>query len=204
MVGAASCDGGCARAASPEVVGQNVSTWYSQDRPGSASKATVAVARRDRDGSGRGRCLWVERPGETTVTSEQAEANRLDRFRVDLAVSGSVERSSPHVAVITAGVSSLDRQSVEVPEIRVELGPAVSVDQHPDECSVIDPGVVECAFVEIYNGVAPTPPVEVELSVTVDGDPNDAYVTLTATSFNNPLDNDPDPTNNILTLELAE
>jgi len=140
--------------------------------------------------------------GETVVTAEQAARDVAENSRTDMAVRAVVESVGAGFEV-TVGVFSVDQNNVITPIVSVDPGPGVALTPVPDECLGAEEAGFECVLTLIQSSTIPSAPAEVVLAFVVDVGVVDPTVTLTATSQLNPVSNDPDPTNNVLVVDLV-
>lgn len=140
------------------------------------------------------------------------EVGYLDQFEgdalveegepVDLELSTGVVANNDSFAV-TASVRALDETFVSAPMVRFELSEGVSVASLPHGCDVAG-SVVDCnvaGFLE--SGSLPTPFESVDIEFTLADGAVSPIVTVTATSFRNSLEQDPDPGNNVTEIQLT-
>jgi len=138
--------------------------------------------------------------GGGAMTREEAdEANRRSGSAdVAVSVAGSAEVSESGEVQVTATVTVSDRRTLVAPTVEVVLSEGIDFAKMPDECELLD-GAVTCLVANFL--VHPTnsvpDPFDFVLPLQVTAVSGEVTVTVTATSRDNPLDNDPDPTNNI-------
>ncbi len=144
--------------------------------------------------------------GEDLTTEDydpvELELQNLALRRADLELSASAGPLVDGQVEVTVSVRSLDKESVIVPRVELVLTPGVSVGPVPQGCEFNGSGLV-CILPELFSGGrVPTDPQSVDVVLLVDAGAVDSAVTMTVTSPDNPLSNDPDPTNNTITVNL--
>ena len=150
---------------------------------------------------------------DSTVTEEEVDAAELLGQRDDVAVR-LVELEpvgadgSGRLVVEVFGVLGVAGDGwVSGPSLSVVSGPEVTFTSVPSACSAVVGGL-DCSddIPLVRGGVAGETdalPLEFEFSVA-DGAELPVVFDVTASSFENPVSNDPNPSNNTLTIEAAE
>lgn len=131
---------------------------------------------------------------------EEGEADALNALhgRADLEVTASASDLVEGVADITASLRILDTPELLDPTITFTLGDGVEVTSVPTDCLQTDSAIV-CEFTGFF---AMGEPIGTVVQVQVDEDAADPAVTVVVTSDFNPVSNDPDPTNNTITIQF--
>ena len=141
----------------------------------------------------------VEVSDETGMMEEgQADDVRALDGRADLEVKASASDLVDGAANITASLEILDTPEILHPTISFNLGDGVEAVSLPTDCSQTGSEIV-CEFTGV---VSRGEPVGTVLRVQVEESSNDPNVTVVVTSDSNPVSNDPDPTNNSVTIEF--
>jgi len=137
--------------------------------------------------------------GGGAVTQEEADEaiRRSGSADVAVAVTGpGVAQPGPIAVTVTFTVK--DKVLVVAPTIEVVFSEGIEFAELPDECELLE-GAVTCLlanFLQHPTNDVPDP-FDFVLPLEVTSVSGEVTVTATATSRDNPLDNDPDPTNNI-------
>jgi len=161
---------------------------------GSLSTATPNILEADRQG---------EVSDETGMVQEGEEDDLAAAFnRADLEVSAVASDPVDGVVTLTAMLRSLDKPDLREPTITFTLGEGLSVVSLADECSQVGV-VIECVPAAFVTGPTPSDPVTSSIEVEVVDGAEGGSVGVVATSRRNPVSNDPDPTNNTITIELS-
>ena len=136
---------------------------------------------------------------ETGMMAEgQAEDIQGTDGRADLEVKASASDLVDGVANITASLEILDTPEILHPTISFNLGDGVEAVSLPTDCSQTASEIV-CEFTGL---VSRGEPIGTVLRVQVEESAKDPNVTVVVTSDSNPVPNDPNPTNNIVTIEF--
>ena len=146
-------------------------------------------------------------------TDEESEAARLRHNRDDVAVRLvevlpiEAEGSSRFTAEVLGILGSYGDGGVVRPELSVVADPSVTFTTVPEGCTVVSTGVdcvvdVDLTRTSDFMVDTATLPLEFEYSVA-DGSQLPVVFELTASSFENPVSNDPVPENNTLTIEAS-
>lgn len=94
----------------------------------------------------------------------------------------------------------LDRRYAPGARVLFEFGDGVSAPAPlPEDCAAVDAGV-ECVIGMLQRW---EDPVEATLTVEVRVEAEDPSVTMSVTSVNNPVSNDPNPANNVVTVNFT-
>lgn len=135
---------------------------------------------------------------------EELLAIRLAAGRADLSLTGSADVDVENEqATISASLVALDEDFVNAPIVEVFIEGVTIVDL-PAGCTATADGM-RCAVAPSLlspSGAVPTDAALLEFVVVPDGSGGATSVRLVATSLDNPVDNDPDPTNNELALDV--
>lgn len=148
--------------------------------------------------------------GATTVDDIIPSEAVAQHFDLDLRaevvqVDGGLVVVSADLAYIEGNGGALN--VVESPQVRLDLSPGVELVD--GNCRFGDP-VPECFFEQLDHPpfseeTGPRLGVQViEMTFSVDEDTVDPTVTMTAESFRNTVEFDPDPSNNVVTLSLVD
>jgi len=141
----------------------------------------------------------VEVADETGMMAEgQAEDIQATDGRADLEVKASATDLVDGAANIAASLEILDRPEVLHPTISFNLGDGVEAVSLPTDCSQTASEIV-CEFTGL---VSRGEPIGTVLRVQVEDSAKDPNVAVVVTSDSNPVSNDPDPTNNSVTIEF--
>ena len=146
-------------------------------------------------------------------TEEEGDAAAIGRNRDDVAVR-LVEvlpieagGSSRFTAEVLGILGSYGDGGVVRPELNVVADPSVTFTTVPEGCTVVSTGVDCIVDVDLADSgglvtETDTLPFEFEYSIA-DGTQLPVVFELTASSFENPVSNDPVPENNTLTIEAS-
>lgn len=126
----------------------------------------------------------------------QVEAESAVLFRADLRIDSEII-SDLERYVIEASIVSMDTRDLNFVEIAVTLSGGVMVEEVPEDC-VADEGGFVCTFLSLYSPSVPHSSAPINFVVTVVDGAVDPRVTLTGTSEENPVSNDPNPDDNIV------
>ena len=148
--------------------------------------------------------------GATTVDDIIPSEAVWEHFDLDL--RAEVVQVDDGLVVVSADLAYIEgnggaTNSVTSPQVRLDLGPGVELVD--GNCRFGDP-VPECFFEQLVDppiggGTGPRLGVQVmEMTFSVDNDAVDPTVTMTAESFWNTIEFDPDPSNNVVTLSLVD
>ena len=146
-------------------------------------------------------------------TDEESEAARLRHNRDDVAVRLvevlpiEAEGSSRFTAEVLGILGSYGDGRVARPELNVVAGPSVTFTSVPEGCTVVPAGVDCIVDTLLFDSgglltETDTLPFEFEYSIAQDAQLPVVFE-LSASSFENPVSNDPVPENNILTIEAS-
>ena len=149
----------------------------------------------------------------STGTEEESDAAAILGNRDDVAVRLvevlpiEAEGSSRFTAEVLGILGSYGDGGVVRPELSVVAGPSVTFTTVPEGCTVVSTGVdcvvdVDLTRTSDFMVDTATLPLEFEYSVA-DGSQLPVVFELTASSFENPVSNDPVPENNTLTIEAS-
>ena len=130
-------------------------------------------------------------------TEEQAEAQARIGSRADVAVDAELENG-----LLTIDVFGVDVPQLFVPSVDVTLTD-FEIAELPSDCVPTETGftcTLAGSVVPAQSTPPPTEPVTWEIELTASSEASVSSVDIVATSKDNPLDNDPDPTNNTTTL----
>lgn len=130
------------------------------------------------------------------------------RDRVDLRINSTLEIRPTRDDLserftVTASISSVEDANVQRPIIMVEMSDGLMLESDSEGCQATTSGMM-CELQPFDAYEPPRNSDTVEFVLTVRPDATDPHVTITASSRNNPVANDPDPTNNIVTHSLSE
>jgi len=155
---------------------------------GEGDQAPLDVATSTQAGSGGG-----------AVTQEEAdEANRRSGSAdVAVAVAGTVV-AQPGPIGVTGTFTVKDKVLVVTPTIEIVFSDGIRFAELPAECELVE-GAATCLlanFLQHPTNDVPDP-FDFVLPLEVTAVSGEVTVTVTATSRDNPVDNDPDPSNNI-------
>lgn len=150
--------------------------------------------------------------GDLTIPEDEIDANEVAGDRDDVAVRLvdapplGEDGSSVLVVEVLGVLGDHGDGLVSGPALDVVAGPGVSFSQIPAECVVTDFGVAcdSKGFVSTNASLVETDAMAFEFAYSVSADAALPLVfELTASSTNNPVSNDPDPSNNIQTIEVG-
>ena len=134
-------------------------------------------------------------------TEEQAEAQARIGSRADVAVDAELESG-----VLTINVFGVDVPQLFVPSVDVTLTDFEVVGL-PSDCIPTETGftcTLAGSVTPAQSTPPPTEPVTWIIELTASPEATSSSVDIVATSQDNPLDNDPDPTNNTTSLTTSE
>jgi hypothetical protein len=132
----------------------------------------------------------------------------LEWGRADLELTATATPITGGTAELTLEFALLDKQTLVDPTVTFDLPTGVTMPTPPDGCEPADQQLV-CTLTDYYTtmptgpGEPPGGPLQLTVALQVDDGTEEPTVTLTATSEANNLDNDPDPTNNVVELTLT-
>ena len=143
----------------------------------------------------------VELSDETGMLDEEdIEAAILDANRADVAVTATATSVRQGSSLITATAETFS-DGASGPRVVFELGDGVVASTPlPETCELVDIGVA-CTSQEPL--IAGEKALEFLLPVEVVTGDIDSEVTISITSVNNPISNDPNPDNNVVVIDLA-
>ena len=146
-------------------------------------------------------------------TEEESDAAAIGRNRDDVAVRlvevlpVEAEGSSRFTAEVLGILGSYGDGGVVRPELSVVADPSVTFTTVPEGCTVVPDGVDCIVDVDLFDSgglvtESDTLPFAFEYSIA-DGTQLPVVFELSASSFENPVSNDPVPENNTLTIEAS-
>jgi hypothetical protein len=142
------------------------------------------------------------------LNDEESDRVNLEDGRADLALTGSATPVVDGGADVTVELVLLDRNGVLDPTVTFDLPSGVAVPAPPEGCELAGQELtcVPVGYYDLYPPLIdgpPVPPLELTVGFEVEEGVTDPIITATATSWYNGLDNDPDPSNNVVHLTLV-
>ena len=140
--------------------------------------------------------LEVSDDSHLAVTDDEIEAFDRAFHKADIELQASLDATDP--SVVSTAIRSLDTRNLVGPILGIELGAGVFIELVPDGC-VQRGRQIGCSLDSLTSEDTPSAAAPGRFDFTGSGS-----VTFTATSQDNPLDNDPDPTNNVVTIQVND
>ena len=154
---------------------------------------------------------------DASLTDEEIDSVLSARARNDVLVAVDADTEFPRsgqTATISVDISGVPETSVgsgllQRPQVLIDFDPTeIEFVDLPEDCSAVSENQILCVVAVLSLGLASGAPPQTEtFDLVYQATPESTGSTtieFEATSQDNPLSNDPDPTNNTTTLQLTQ